>query len=359
MTIVVIDADQMVYSCGFATEGEPISHTFHTVNHAIQKVMAGTKADEYQVYIGGEGNFREDIATTLGYKAHRTARKPAAFNEIRQYLLDNHKAIVVNGMEVDDMVSLLLYQDYLETEGDPTRAQVILSSPDKDLKNTPGWHFNPMRGSLSWINETQAMRHFLFQMLTGDSTDNIKGLPNLPSSYIFSHKLSPQAKKGVGKGTAKKLLESTITIEEALDVVLDAYMAWGVDRGMSYERIMEYILEQGILLWMVREVDENLNPKIFEFTEEWHERAKRAYEGHRYDQEAGRSEAGGPELHDGASPSARGAHSGMHGEGTSFDCDNLDRGGRPLPTDEPSSPDELYVSGDGPADAPTEPNGDS
>ena len=274
---VVIDGDQMIYATGFATEAEPVNHAFHLVNKAINRILENTSAHEYQIYIGGKGNFREEMAETQGYKANRPERKPKHYSAIKDFLINEKGAIPVNGMEADDMVSILLYEDYKFACGNPTEANVILSSPDKDLKNTPGWHYNPMRDTLTWITEEQANRHFLFQMLVGDTVDNIKGLPHLPQAYVKLHKLPHQATKGIGEGTAKKILQRTITFKEGLSAVLDAYMAWGISEGYTFEQIMRYVQEQAVLLWMVRELDCFGEPVIFELNEEWYERGREAF----------------------------------------------------------------------------------
>ena len=49
---------------------------------------------------------------------------------------------------------------------------------DKDLKTVPGWHYNPDKDiEVRYINETEADCFFAQQIITGDSTDGIPGLP--------------------------------------------------------------------------------------------------------------------------------------------------------------------------------------
>ena len=265
---VVIDADQLIYAAGFASEGEPRSHTYKLLNNKLDYILKNTKADTHTVYLGGVGNFRESVAITQGYKANRVAPKPESYDDARQFLVRNRGAILVDGMEVDDQVSIDLYADYLLANGDPDECQVILSSPDKDLNNTPGWHYNPMKDTMRFINEIQATRHFWYQMLTGDTTDNIKGLPYCAEATRELHSLSKASAKGCGKVSAQKIMSGSSDIAGAISSVAESYLAWGVENGIDQEAVFEYMEEQGQLLWMVRQVDDFGSPIMFSLAEQ-------------------------------------------------------------------------------------------
>jgi len=263
---LIVDGDQMIFACGFSAEGEDDSHAFHLVNKRIEKMLEDTGCDTYSVYIKGEGNFRDEVA--LDYKANRKSRKPSNYKPIVNFLCDRHGATKVDGMEADDQTSILLYKDYKESGKDPEQASCILASPDKDLNNTPGWHYNPMKSSLYWVSSNQAMRHFLFQMLTGDTVDNIPGLPYVTDSY---RKLLELRSSRIGKATAKKLMSSTEEWKHALQVVRSAYLNWGEAEGLSVSSTIEYFSEQGSLLWMIREVDSSGMPVMFDGDRLWQE----------------------------------------------------------------------------------------
>ena len=258
---VVIDADQLIYSAGFAAKGEPLSHVLNLVKKGIAKIIEGSGAKTHQLYIGGSGNFREEL--TFDYKANRTADKPEYYAEIKQYMRDTHDAITVDGMETDDMVSVILYEDFVRYAGDKNLTTIILSSPDKDLKNTPGWHHNPRTDEVFWVTEEQAGRHFWYQMALGDSSDNIKGLPYCTDEMIFKYSLPKSARRGCGKATARKLLEQTTSVEEAKQAVTECYIAWGESEEWSDNQTYDYMNLQGKLLWMCRELDEVGDPIQF------------------------------------------------------------------------------------------------
>jgi 5'-3' exonuclease len=253
---LVIDADQMVYACGFAAKGEPLSHSLQLINQRITKSLKLTNCKKYSVFIKGKGNFRDDIA--MDYKATRTGDKPEFYEEIREFLQDVHEAQTVDRMEADDMVSLLLYQDYMANDKDPEKCTVIVSSPDKDLKNTPGWHLNPMKDDVYWVSEEQANRHFAYQLLAGDRVDNIPGLPQL---FEETRKKYGGKQRKCGEGTAKTIISQTKTAEEAAKVVAECYYTGG------YSEV--YLREQINLLWMTRNIDVIDNTVVLGTEEEY------------------------------------------------------------------------------------------
>lgn len=273
MDKVFIDADQLVYACGFAAEGEPISHALNLVKRALEQILKDTDAKDYELYISGKGNFREDIALSDGYKATRSGRKPESYEEIREYMVSVWNAIKCDGLEADDAVSMKLWEDYCNAKGNKELSSSIVSSPDKDLNNTPGWHYNPRTRETKWITEEQATRHFYYQLLAGDRVDNIRGLPYCPDIIREDYGLSKAAKKGCGEGSAKKIMSQIDKSEHPEITVWDCYDAWGLDHGLEAGEVYDYMVEQGQLLWMVRERDEFGELVMWEpyFTFEEHE----------------------------------------------------------------------------------------
>jgi hypothetical protein len=277
MIKVVIDADSLLYAAGYASLGEPEAHQCQTIKRMMEKIIEASGADKYEVFVEGEGNFREDVAVTKGYKANRKTAKPANYDLLRDYLIDRWGATPVEGIETDDMVSYILWQDYKACGGDPEKATIILSSMDKDLKNTPGWHYNPKSELLYWISLGQANRHFWYQMLAGDNTDNIPGLPSVTPWSKFKYSL--RATKGFGDKSAKTVMAATKGDDEARDAVITCYIDWGLSSGLDKEEIKEYLIEQGTLLWMLREYDEFGLPERFQLEDEAYERCWTDYTG--------------------------------------------------------------------------------
>lgn len=124
---------------------------------------------EYKGYIQDGKNFRYDVATIKPYKGNRDkTHKPKYYKEIKTYLLDQWGAIGVDGMESDDAIAI-------EQFNHPDRSTVIVSI-DKDMMCCPGYHFNWVKNELRYQPIKEANLFHFYQMLVGDTTDNIPGI---------------------------------------------------------------------------------------------------------------------------------------------------------------------------------------
>lgn len=177
------------------------------MNTVIDKIVFNSRCDEYQVYLTGKGNYRDTVAVTNKYKGNRDCTaKPFYYEEIRAYLINMHRAMVINGMEADDALGLAQTGD------------TVLCSKDKDLDTIPGKHFNwdKLERGIYIVTEDEANAFFYKQVLMGDSTDNI----------ISIH--------GLGPKTADKMLALCTTEQDRYDVCLQVYK-----EKASYERLIE------------------------------------------------------------------------------------------------------------------------
>lgn len=155
--------------------------------------------DNYEIYLGGPDNFRTEIYPE--YKAKRQ-QKPIMYQKVRDHLVDNWGAIVINGMEADDAIGIAAC---CEEERTP-----IICTVDKDLDTIPGIHFNPRTLTEHYVTPDEAIFNLYVQILTGDSVDNIPGC------------------KGIGTKTAQKILtpvyENSVLLEQDLwRAVVDEY----------------------------------------------------------------------------------------------------------------------------------------
>ena len=77
----------------------------------------------------------------------------------------------VSGFEADDLVSYYSYTD---------RRSTIICSPDKDvLYQCVGMHFNYQKNDFLHTTPDEALKFLWKQVLMGDSTDNIQGIPGV------------------------------------------------------------------------------------------------------------------------------------------------------------------------------------
>lgn len=258
------------YTVTTEVEAEPVSFALHSVKQFIKSVLEAVEADDYTVYLTGSGNFREEIATILPYKGNRVAPKPVHYQAIRDYLVDRYGAVVVDGMEADDQLSLDQSEDYQDNveflrdigswPDEPSlkrNCSTVICSIDKDLMMVPGWHYNWNKDEKVWVSEEQGMYNFYMQLLTGDPTDNIQGIP------------------GIGKKKAERILEGMGCEQSMFYSAVTAYEEYLYsvhkqqdDGTESYhewirEQAMKNIIENGQLLWMVRELDEEGKPVMW------------------------------------------------------------------------------------------------
>jgi|TARA_A100000171_G_C2072560_1_gene115456 5'-3' exonuclease len=90
---------------------------------------------------------------------------------MKEYLIQKYGFWSVKQLEADDLVSYYSYSDNRST---------IVCSPDKDvLGQCIGMHYNYQKAEF-WHTTPEEANKFLWkQVLMGDSTDNIKGIPGV------------------------------------------------------------------------------------------------------------------------------------------------------------------------------------
>jgi hypothetical protein len=157
-------------------------------------------------------NYRDIIYPD--YKANRRNKPDTNYNYfvpiIRQMAIDEGLAIEAVGREADDMLRIWAVE--AQKEGD----EHIICSIDKDLKCIPGKYFNVKSNELQVIEPLEATRFYYEQLLKGDSTDNIPGIPK------------------VGEVKAKKMLSSGCTEEDFRRLVAAAYYDYYDDAWKDY-----------------------------------------------------------------------------------------------------------------------------
>lgn len=245
--IPLIDCDVLQYRCGFAADGqmkreaqaaEPdadearIAEMLASVDytgialHNVKEVMehiTSRFSDNYRAFIYGGGNFREDIATLKVYKGNRDKlHKPKYYKEIKDYLVDRWKAEVVVGQESDDALGIA------QCSAPP--GTTVICSNDKDMDQIPGYHYNWIKEELYFVSPEEADLMLFWQMLVGDSSDNIPGIDR------------------IGAKTATKLLSECSSPEQAQKLVQDLYM-----KQYGFPEAHAYYEEVANLLWIRRE----------------------------------------------------------------------------------------------------------
>lgn len=232
---------------------------FGRIKNMLEAITKLPWVSDYRVLVGGKGNFRDEEGHIVKYKGDRP-EKPLRFNETKSWTINKYrdKIIQEDDIEADDVVgwySMLGLQEAKKTGKNP----YVMCFVDKDLYQLEGWvlNYNKEEMTTEYNTEMDAARHFFCQMLAGDKTDCIVGLPDLTEE--FREKYGLPKRKGIGMATAEKLLASQTEIKGYAEVVVEAYQSfYGLKpfeftdwRGNKSERTyLDMIDENSILLRM-------------------------------------------------------------------------------------------------------------
>lgn len=284
---VHLDADLLVYRCGFAAEkqqwdlidesggcvstfttkreaqkeadhyneardigivevckgdrvAEPVENALHNVRKMVDDVMEklGVTEDEVTLYLTGATNFRDGVATLKPYKGNRDeAHKPVHGPAIREYMKKHYTVNVSDDEEADDVVGYSHYAMYLR---DPQSS--IIATVDKDIDMIPGMHYNFIKEESYFMSEEAADRFFYLQLLMGDATDNIPGIP------------------GMGPKKAAKVLEG-FNGDDVVTLYVQAKQEYQKAYGDDWKAAL---IENARLLWIRRHPNEWWIPPLEE-----------------------------------------------------------------------------------------------
>ena len=210
----LIDADIVAYRVACTLEDDDAEDfVYARAEDLVDQILVNTEATEYRLFLTGKNNFRYTIYPE--YKAHRPTEKPFWLEKCRQYLIATFNAEVIDGQEADDALGIAQTED------------TIICSIDKDLLMIPGRHYNFVKDEFQEVTNDSGMRHFYMQCLTGDRSDNIKGIEK------------------IGPKKAEKILAGCVTEQELFNAVRDAY---------SND---EEFLMNGRVLWIRRKENED------------------------------------------------------------------------------------------------------
>jgi hypothetical protein len=215
MMKALIDGDILVYRIGFASENETESIAIARCSEFIEDLILFNGFGEYQGYLTGKTNFRNEIAVTAPYKGNRKSAKPKHYQLLRDYMESAWAFTMIEEQEADDAIGIAAYE--MEV------GEYCICSIDKDLDMLRGDHYNFVKDDRYFITEEEGIKNFYKQLLMGDRVDNIIGI------------------KGIGTVKAERLLKECKNENEMYLAILEAY-----------DGNAERVLENGRLLWIRR-----------------------------------------------------------------------------------------------------------
>ena len=171
--ISLIDADIVCYRAAATAEQDDFWVARARADETMSRILATLGTDRYKAFLSGSENFRKEIDPS--YKANRTAPPPRHLEDLKVYLVEEWAALVCDGIEADDALGI--------NQNDDT----IICSIDKDLLQIPGKHYNFVKEETFDISAEHGLFNFYKQMLMGDRTDNVTGVPGIGT--VKAHRL--------------------------------------------------------------------------------------------------------------------------------------------------------------------------
>lgn len=246
---LILDGDGPCYRA--ATTRATIESAMDVFHNIVLAQMMLTESEFCRIHLTGQGsnkNGRFNVPSVKPYQANRRSEKPALLELVRETVakpdtwLPEYEVFMHMELEADDGIMIDAYE-YQENG--------VVWSEDKDLRMTPFPYYEidtnivymPLRHG--WVKEItthsgkkKAIGHgpmwFWYQMLAGDSADNIQGIKLLEG-------------KKCGHVGAYNAIKDFATVPEAANFVINQYRA-----------VEQDVIAEGHLLWLLRNPEDNV-----------------------------------------------------------------------------------------------------
>ena len=253
--LVVWDISQM-YKRGLDPEVEiPYSTAVKLIEARIQTIFDNTEefTKEYLFLFSGKtrDNYRALIASEKKYKGNRVYKdsipnEGSYRNIVEEFISQNYNYHKEFDLEADDLCVMGHDKD------------TYIYSNDKDLRVSPGYHYDIKNQNLFEVSPKEGFRTLLVQSMTGDTVDNIAGIERV--GKVGANKLA-------GTLEGEKLIQATLHAfiekygtKDGLDRFVEMYSLvnlktnrgkWTQEKYKDFFDLLENVRSIG-------EVDENL-----------------------------------------------------------------------------------------------------
>lgn len=226
---------------------EPLKNTCQVIKTKTESILDRFSDSKVIFCAGDKNNFRLDLPLPSRYKSNRDKTlKPINLPEARDYFIKKYKAIVADGHECDDQVSILAYE-YLSKGWD-----VTVASPDKDCNSFDGialWDYtNPEDAVVNvqslhpiLLNSKREFKSYgipwlCYQWINGDSSDGFspKALAGIKLGDVGIYELFKDCK------TEKDYLQKTVDWYEMNFKEVTTFKDWtGSTQNMLWWEVMQ------------------------------------------------------------------------------------------------------------------------
>jgi len=225
--VLLIDFDSALYESSYMLPGiseeEDIVEAKFRLSKKLQEIVINVEKwyniKGVFIFVGGKDNIRYTWFSQ--YKANRPPKIPL-IDILKEYAINELNAYPSHGFEADDYI----YTAYLQSKGN-----CVCSFIDKDLKGFI--HSVPIYNYKSWKDkkgewesntEVESLYKRRIQLLTGDSSDNIK------------------TNKGFGEVSAKKLIKLNMSHYSFKKIIVNTYKKYnGINWREEFNRVKKLI----------------------------------------------------------------------------------------------------------------------
>jgi 5'-3' exonuclease len=230
MRIALIDSDSIVWAQAWLNRDKSDTELFYALDNQVEDILTNTRADKYVGLLKHPTEMEFRRVMFPNYKGNRPSTPDWYKNRkdiIINYLIAEWEFVFTEkGYEVDDAIASIhaaLCNDKTWLSKDPDSIPIVCSV-DKDMKQIPGWNYNPKTRILSEVNAQEAEHNVAMQVLHGDTTDNVKPM-----------------KKGVGPATAAQKLADYDTMSPLAVAYVEYVQEYG--KFMGSVRFAENVLQ--------------------------------------------------------------------------------------------------------------------
>lgn len=221
---------------------EPVEFCLHLLKTKVDAIMGLVDLKNGKGVLGGVNNFRLRIPSPEIYKGNREETlRPLLLGETREYVKKKYNAVVIDDIEADDYLSMLGFEGWRNYKKNGKFTHMIASF-DKDQVQCPSLILNTMRDADErvwkhplpmliddsigeiWMEKGKVkgwgQKFFGYQMLCGDSSDNVKPYQNFDIRF--------------GDKSCFDILSVVETEKEMWEVIMDQYVKWFPD-GVKFK----------------------------------------------------------------------------------------------------------------------------